>query len=95
MARKSRKGSCWRRTSLAGDMPGDGVNHDDLPPQFPGIVNGCAGAAAPYSVKNGQQQASRFYQPVVPVDHAAVIVLAAHIVNRISLFQNRMIPFPR
>ena len=80
---------------LMGHRPGKRVNHDNLPPQLPGIVDRCAGAAAPHSTENRQQQASRFHQPVVPVDHTAVIILAAHIVHRIGPFQNRMIPLPR
>ena len=77
------------------DGPGDGVDHDDLPTQPPGIVDCGPGAAAPYSVKNGQQQASRFYQPMVPVNHAAVIILTAHIVNGIGPLENSVIPLLR
>ena len=77
------------------DLSGNGVDYDDLPAQPPGVVDCGPGAAAPRSVEHSQQQVSRFHQPVVPVDHAAVIVLAAHILNGLSLLQNRMIPLPR
>ena len=77
------------------DISGDGVNDDDFSVQLLGILGRCASAAALHSVENCQQQSRRFHQPVVPVNHTAVIVLAAHILNGISLLQNRMIPFPR
>lgn len=71
------------------------VDYDNLPSQFPGIVDRCAGAAAPYSVENGQQQASRLYQPMVPINQAAVIILTAYIVNGIGPLENSVIPLLR
>ena len=78
-----------------GHRPGKRVNHDNLPAQFPGIVDCCPGAAAPHSVKNSQQQTSRFYQPMVPINQAAVIILTAYIVNGIGPLENSVIPLLR
>ncbi len=77
-----------------GHGQGNGVNQNDLPAHPPGIVHRRAGAAAPYPTVDGQQQASGFHQPVVPVDHAAVIVFAAYAVYRNGPFQNRAMVFP-
>ena len=83
-----------RRSLLMSDMPGNRADHNDLQAHLPGIIYCCAGADSPHSVIDSQQQSGRIHQPMVPVDHAAIIVIAAHIVNRIGLFQNRVIPLP-
>ena len=39
-----------------GDDPGGGIDYDDIPAHFPGIVHRCAGSAAQGPVVDGQQQ---------------------------------------
>lgn len=71
----------------------DGIYDYDPAPQLPGIPHGCRSTSPPLSIVDRQQQVSGVYQSAVSVEHTPVIILTAHIVHRIGLAQNRMIPF--
>ena len=73
------------------DKPGDGVDHDDLPTQPPGIVDCGPGATAPFSVVDSQQSSGVFYQEAVAVQHTIFMVGPADIDDGIRPVQNRMI----
>ena len=50
-----------RRKFPMRDTPGDGVDYNDLPVHFSGIVHSCAGSAASYSIVDGQQDGGVFH----------------------------------
>ena len=78
-----------------GNMPGDGVNHYDLSPHLPGVVQCRAGAAALRSVVDGQQGGGVFHQKAVAVQHTIFVIVPTDIDNRIGPLQNRAVKFPR
>lgn len=61
------------------------MNHNQLPAQLFGIAQCCRCPAATLSVVYSQQKANGLYQLAVPVQHTAIVVLAAHVSYRIRL----------
>ena len=70
-----------------------GAEDDNFPPCFLGIPHRCRRPAAPLPIVDSQQQTSGLYQLMVPIKHTPAIIFTAHIVHRIGLAQNKMIPF--
>ena len=59
------------------------MNDNKLPAQLFGIAQCCRRPAATLPVVHSQQKASGFHQLTVPVQHTAVVVLAAYVSHRI------------
>lgn len=68
------------------------VDNHNLSFQLSGIPYRCRCSSAPLPVVDSQQCSSSFYQPMVPVDHTPIVILMAHILYRISLLQDQVIP---
>ena len=70
---------------ILGDFKRDWVKDDGPSPQFPGISDSSRSTTAPLSIIDRQQYPSGFYQPMVPVEHTAIVILTAHILYGVSL----------
>ena len=68
------------------------VKDDDSSVRFPGISDSCRSAAKPLPVVDSQQRPSSFHQPMVSVEHTSIAIRIAHILYRISLPQDQVIP---
>ena len=73
---------------IFGDFERGGIENDDSSPQFPGISDSSRSTTAPLPVVDSQQHPSSLHQPMVPVEHTAIVILTAHILYGVSLLQD-------
>ena len=73
---------------ILGDFKRDWVKDDDSSAQLPSVSDSSRSTTAPLSIIDRQQYPSGFYQPMVPVEHTAIVILTAHILYGVSLLQD-------
>ena len=79
--------SCNYRSSdlILGDFKRDWVKDDSVSAQLPSVSDSSRSTTTPLSIIDRQQYPSGFYQPMVPVEHTAIVILTAHILYGVSL----------
>ena len=73
---------------ILGDFKRDWVKDDDSSAQLPSVSDSSRSTTTPLSIIDRQQYPSGFYQPMVPVEHTAIVILTAHILYGVSLLQD-------
>ena len=65
--------------SFPDNFKGSGVKDHEFSSQLSSVSDSCRSTATAFLVVGSQQCPSNFHQPMVPVEHTAIVIRTAHI----------------